>query len=157
MLKLLKIFPVRLYCEDGPLINLSVQAVGVAATQSSPVVRFDVTPGLPITFAGTDDSYQRSMVLMDLPGDLPYRVSFRINYLNLCVIVSARANPLTALIPESGIPRRNCGFTRAVLVTLLQGITSPPTPITVNGEEKSLVKLFKSPRACYLARRCDPR
>lgn len=140
--------------EDGPLINLSVRdAVGVTATQSSPgEYRFNVayTPVLPITFAGTEDSYQEiDGVDGFTQGDLPYRVSFRINYLSTFVNNSERtlfANPLTALIPESGIPSEGiAGLPETVFeAALLQGITSPPdTTITVNGEEKSLIEVVQ--------------
>ena len=143
-------FNYKFKAEDANLLGLSVtDAAGNSATEIEPgVYQFaeNLVPETPIRFvsnnlveAGT--TFQDVDEDGELSGaDLMYNVGFELNYIGNFSTPGDRqvfANPLTALIPATGIPSSGiAGLPEQVFeIAISAGVAAAPeTPVTLSGD-----------------------
>jgi len=134
-------FVYKFTAEDAKLVGLIVtDAAGVQATESEPgLYQFgaNVTPQTPIRFL-TNNIAQSGSSFQDIDGDgvlsaadIQYNVGFEISFIGNFSTSGDRqifANPLTALIPASGIPSEGiAGLPEEVFeIAISQGVAAAP-------------------------------
>ena len=141
-------FVYKFTAEDAKLVGLKVtDAGGTQATETEPgVYQFaaDFVPQTPIRFQSNNVA-QASSSFQDIDGDgslsaadIQYNVGFEINFIGNFSTSGDRqifANPLTALIPATGIPSDGiAGLPEEIFeIAISQGVAAAPdTPIPVS-------------------------
>ena len=146
-------FNYRFTAEDAKLIGLQVtDAAGNTATEvEAGVYEFaqNVTPTTPIRFVSNNlAAAQSSFQDVDDDGelssaDLIYNVGFELNYIGNFTTSGERqifANPLTALIPSTGIPASGiAGLPEQVFeIAIAEGVDAAPDNLISISDEVSL-------------------
>ena len=146
-------FHYKLTAEDALLVGLKViDASGLEAEEVEPgVYQFgeDVEPQTPIRFLSQNhEAVNSSFQDIDQDGvlsgaDVAYQVGFELHYIGNFTASGERAvfaNPLTALIPATGIPANGiAGLPESVFETAIaSGIAGAPTTLVQVAEEVEL-------------------